>query len=57
MDPGLLKCLERGADWLRGAQFQSYYSDFLLFQYVFSSVLPDYLFPLSTLSLTRIYYS
>ena len=38
MDPGLLKYLERGADWLRAAQFQSDYSGFLLFQYVFSSV-------------------
>ena len=35
MDSGLLKCLKRGADWLRGAQFQSYYSDFLLFQCFF----------------------
>ena len=35
MDSGLFKCLERGADWLRGAQFQSYYSDFLLFQCFF----------------------
>jgi hypothetical protein len=35
MDPGLLKCLERGADWELNS---SHISDFLLFQYVFSSV-------------------